>query len=359
MKGGMDKMSTNTAAKRQVVFTRCPVGGGTEILLQKGWLKEAFEKVGAEIIMLQSLPEAEHVKHYTQEAPLTFRDGGNVPPIWSRSNGTRTKVIGLTAIKQSHAIIVAPDSGIHSPEQLRGKRLSVPRFDVDHVDPMRAMVVRGYKTVLDAYGISSGEVTFVDIAAAAKKNFRHADSDEGTRSQGPNDSNFIPQHIEELEALQKGEIDALFSHRSLVGQIEAKGLGRILIDITKTGLSNVNNIYPSVITVDEDFARENRDIVVIYLKELLRTAQWVRSNHEEALQIAAKGQYGATYENLLSTRSEEAYKEYTPSFSPELTALLKQQKDFLLENHFIERDFDLDAWLDPGFLEEARKASKI
>jgi ABC-type nitrate/sulfonate/bicarbonate transport system substrate-binding protein len=337
---------------RTVVFTRCPVGSGTEVLLRKGWLQEAYNEANARIILLQSLPRSEHVKHMTQELPLSFRDGGNVPPIWSRSKGKRTKVIGITAIKQSHAIIVLPDSSIRSPEELRGKRLAVPLAANAVVDPMRAMVTRGYDTILNGYGIKKSEVSFVDVEV------RGFSSAPNKIEEETENSSVLPPHTEEIKALQKGEIDAFFSHRSLVGQIEERNIGRVLVDISKTDLSNVNNIFPSIITVHEDFAGENRDLVVIYLRELLKAADWIKDNQDEGLRLAAAGQRGATYEHLLSTRSHEAYKDYAPSFAPKLVELLASQKEFLLKNRFIEKDFDLDSWIDKSFLEEAAESKQ-
>jgi ABC-type nitrate/sulfonate/bicarbonate transport system substrate-binding protein len=319
-------------------------------LLRKGLLEDAYNKAGARIILLQSLPSPELVKHLTQEAPLAFRDGGNVPPIWSHSRGTRTKVIGITAIKQSHAILAAPDSPIQSPEDLRGKRLALPLALNSVVDPMRAMVTRGYQTVLDAYKIGKEEVAFVDIAVSRPNPFT-----EGTEKSDPA---FLPPHTEEIKALQSGEVDAFFSHRSLVAQIEERGLARVIIDISKTQLSNINNIYPSIITVHEDFAAENRDLVVIYLRELLKVAEWAKEHQEESLEYGAAGQHGATYEHLLKTRSPDAYKYYAPSFDPSLVELLASQKAFLLKNRFIEKDFDLQEWLDRSFLQEAQEQAQ-
>ncbi|MDR2029123.1 MAG: ABC transporter substrate-binding protein [Treponema sp.] len=340
-------MNNDIFDKRTVIFTRCPVGSGTEVLLRKGLLEKAYNKAGARIVLLQSLPSPELVKHLTQEAPLAFRDGGNVPPIWSHSRGTRTRVIGITAIKQSHAILTAPDSPIQSPEDLRGKRLAVPLALNSVVDPMRAMVTRGYQTVLDAYKIGKEEVTFVDVAVP-----RHIPAKGGTENSDPA---FLPPHTEEIRALQSGEVDAFFSHRSLVAQIEERGLARVIIDISKTPLSNVNNIYPSIITVHEDFAAENRDLVLIYLEELLKAAEWAKEHQEESLEFGAAGQHGATREQLRKTRAPDAYKYYAPGFDPPLVDLLASQKEFLLKNHFIEKDFDLEEWLDRSFLREAQE----
>lgn len=346
---------------RKVVVTRCPVSGASELVYQEGWLAEAYKKANAEIVLLQSLPKEEHVKHTTQEAPLAFRDGGNVPPIWSHSRGTDTIVIGLSAILQSHAIIVAPDSAIRSPEDLRGKRLGLPARDTPVVNAMRAMALRGYLTVLNAYGIGRDEVEFIDIYPDDREKQRHVMKIPGAHVEGEElsvDPGYVPSHMADIDALRDGKIDAFFSHRSLVWQLVSRAYGRILIDIAASELPKVNNIYPSVITVDRSFAEKNRDLVVTYLKELLRASDWEKEHPEEAIRIGTGGQFGSTYEDIRNSRPEGWDARFRPSLDDDLIELLRQQKEFLLEEHFIENDFDLDGWIDRSFLEEAEKTYK-
>lgn len=347
-------------SERSVIMTRCPLGGTTEILFETGAIDRAFDSVGANLVMLQSLPEEEHVKHLTQAKPLAFRDGGNVPPIWSHSKGTPTKVIGMHGLIQSHAIIVAKDSDIKTPEDLRGKRLSVPDFGSKVIDPMRAMVKRGYDTILKAYNIDSSEVIFVDTKCNKKANGCPVDNHGNLigNKEGVSSDHFVQHHVEEIELLLEGKIDAFFSHRTLIKQIVDKGLGRVLIDISDTDLPKVNNIYPTVITVDEDFARENRDVVVAYLLEQLKAADLVEKNPQDYEKATLAGQYGATLEQQRQTREKEWYKKLRPSFDKELVDSLRSQKDFLLDKGIIENDFDLDEWLDDSFLREAEELYK-
>lgn len=342
-------------SSREVIMTRCPLGGNTELLFETGTIDKAFESLGAKIVMLQTLPFEEHVKHLTQEAPLAFRDGGNVPPIWSHSKGTPTRVIGMNGIIQSHAIIVAPDSDIKSPEDLKGKTLSVPDFGGSVIDPMRAMVLRGYDTVLKAYGIDPSEVNFVDTKCDKKANSCPVDAHGKLlgNTEGATRESFVQHHVEEIRLLKEGKIDAFFSHRSLIRQIVDKGLGRVLIDIADTDLPQVNNIYPTVITVDEKFAEENRDIVVEYLLQLLLMADKAEADHDSYEDLCAAGQYGATSGQQKATREKTWYKKLKPSFDEGLVSALRSQKDFLLEKKIIEKDFDLDEWLDESYLKEA------
>ena len=343
---------------REVIVTRCPVSGASELVYQTGWLEEAYEKLNAKIVLLQSLDPSLRSLHTTQKPPLAFRDGGNVPPIWSHSKGTDTLLIGLSAVKQSHAIIVAPDSDIKSIQDLRGKRLALPaRKDTSLVNAMRAMALRGYLTVLEAAGIGRDEVTFVDSYPDEELEKAHRFMGiKGTPGEQPKiEDNYVPTHMGDMKALKEGKIDAFFSHRSLVYQVISRGYGKILIDIADSDLPKVNNIYPSVITVDHGFAEKNRDLVVTYLKELLKASDWETTHRDEAIRLGTGGQFGAEYEHIRASRPEGWDERFKPNLDKDLVELIRQQKDFLLNEGFIENDFDVDTWIDDSFIKEAEE----
>jgi ABC-type nitrate/sulfonate/bicarbonate transport system substrate-binding protein len=140
-----------------------------------------------------------------------------------------------------------------------------------------------------------------------------------------------------------------------VSQIVHKGIGRVLIDIAQTDLPQVNNIYPTVITVDAGFAKANRDIVVEYLYRLLLMAKTAAADPENYEVLTVKAQFGVTVEEQKETREKTWYTKLAPSFDEELVAALAEQKRFLLEKGIIEQDFDLSEWIDESFLEEAKE----
>lgn len=338
---------------RTVVLTRCPIGSASEIALQNGWLKEAFTQLDAELMMLQGLDQSEHIKHFTQESPLSFREGGNIPPIWALSKGNRTKLLGLTMINQTHALMVRNDEAISSIQELKSKKFSVPKFDVPRVDFWRAMVLRGYDTVLKQYGIKKSEVIFIDIPVNNKKKPTRELQKDTTTFTFQKEENTVPQHEEELLALNEGKIDVFLAHGALAHEIADKGLAKILVDISKTDMNKTNNIYPSIITVNEEFAKENKDIVVRYLTETIRAAKWAVTHKDEVTAISARGQYGTTVDQILRARDEEYNLFFMPGFPIEGIERLKSQKDFLLKEGFIDRDINIDAWMAPEYLEEA------
>ncbi|MFZ7104575.1 MAG: ABC transporter substrate-binding protein [Peptococcaceae bacterium] len=342
--------------KRKVVVTRCPIGAPSEIALQKGWLEEAMSQAGAEVIILQSLPKEEHIHHFDQDYPLCFREGGNNPSIWGKSLGIETKLIGISACNQSHAILVRPDSDINDVLDLKGKRLSVPCFDVDRIDFWQSMVRRGYQTIMEGYGIKEEEVKFIRFRALEKEDFRKVSSEDNTQWVYNKPKGTVAAHQQELEMLAAGEVDAIFAHGAMVAEIEDLGLARVLIDIARTNLPKVNNIYPVTITVKKEFAEDNPDLVLIYLKQVLRAAEWAKHNKNELLEMIARGQYGTTPQQVSKTREPDFNLRMTPGFDPNLVELLKQQKEFLLKNGFIQNDFDIDAWIDSSFFDKALKS---
>jgi ABC-type nitrate/sulfonate/bicarbonate transport system substrate-binding protein len=109
----------------------------------------------------------------------------------------------------------------------------------------------------------------------------------------------------------------------LVIELVQKGLARILVDISKTELNNRNNIYPSIITVNREFALKNHDLVIGYLEQVLRAAEWAKTHRDEVVQITAKGQYGTTPEQVLQSRHPDFNLRFTPGFSEEAVSLLK------------------------------------
>ncbi len=50
--------------------------------------------------------------HFTHALDFSFRQGGNIPPIWARSGGRQTRVVGITTTDEFQAVIALPSSGI-------------------------------------------------------------------------------------------------------------------------------------------------------------------------------------------------------------------------------------------------------
>ena len=94
------------AVLERVWFTRCPVPTASGIAHALGWLAEEFGKDGLHVSALQDAPRSFNRHHYDHELPGLFREGGNIPALAAKANGSPSRLIGLTWIDEWQAILV-------------------------------------------------------------------------------------------------------------------------------------------------------------------------------------------------------------------------------------------------------------
>ncbi len=100
------------AAPEAIWFTRCPVPTATGIAIQNGWLQREFSRDGIAVRSLRhSTDPSVREAHYTHTHEDSFRQGGNAPAIFARSEGKDTVLLGIHCIPQYQAVIALPDSG--------------------------------------------------------------------------------------------------------------------------------------------------------------------------------------------------------------------------------------------------------
>jgi ABC-type nitrate/sulfonate/bicarbonate transport system substrate-binding protein len=337
--------------KTEVIITRCPVGNASEIVIQKGWLKEAYEKLGVELRLLNTLERSHWVKHFTQESPLSFREGGNIPPIWGQSNDFETKVIGLRALPQSHSVIVRPDSDLRILKDIKGRKIAIPRHKNAKVDFWWATVKRMWENILASVNLSRNDVTFVEIDV--ENDFLHKETETTQHYIFNNSDDGAIFQKEEIDALEKNAVDAIYSYGGRVYALESLGIGRNIFDITRhPELDQTTNLHPNIVTVNARFAEENPELVKVYLAQLLRAGEWAKTHKQEVLGIFAEGTF-VTPELLAKSRPVDFNQHLSPGFEEADIKSLESQKEFLLQNRFIDRDFDVRSWLEPRFLNEA------
>lgn len=130
-------------------YTICPVGNSSFLSANREeFLQAAFEKRGVKPTLLQSLPRDQWHVHFDYQDPALFREGGNIPPIWAKSNDADVVLIGLAFLPHRTFLLVRNDSNVDSVEQLRGLRLGVPVNADAIIDFYRATVEHGFETAL-------------------------------------------------------------------------------------------------------------------------------------------------------------------------------------------------------------------
>jgi ABC-type nitrate/sulfonate/bicarbonate transport system substrate-binding protein len=332
-----------------VYYTLCPVKVASHPAMHQGFYDQAFGREGVKFTHISTLPANQWAVHYTHEHPHFFRDGGNIPPLWTRAKGTDTVLIGLSFTQRRQSILVAKDSAITCVSDLRGKRLSLPKRQ-DAIDFYRAMSHRGFLAALQIHGISAEEVEWVDVLAIDAISSR-----EGCGSVWSAKSDSTVSYRDEVDVLLAGAVDAIYLSGGRVGEVMATGAMRSICDLNThpDRFVPVNNTDPAVITVSGVLAHDYPEVVVRYLEATLQGAAWARQHPDETVRIMAQETF-ATEENIRASFPPDLHETLEPELSEEGLAALAIQKQFLLDHGYVERDVDLHAWADASFLDAAK-----
>lgn len=319
----------------QLWYTRCPAPTVSGIAQHQRWLHREFARSGITFESIRaSQDRAVRESHFRHSLPGSFREGGNVPPIWARAQGQETRVIGITWVDEEQLVFVHPDNPAQDISQLRGQRLGVIRKEQsDLVDVGRAESLQGLLSALRLNGVARNEVQFIDIAAPEWE---------------------LREQLGKLESWQSLPVEAVLNHQ--VDAVFIKGAN--IIHALQSGLRPVFNLNrqqdplqrlsigtPRPITVDSQTLQEHPELVDRYLAILLHTAQWAASHPQQLAQVvAAETQLDPdTVESVYGTQLAQAFE---PKLSPLYRQALALQKDFLLEEGFIAHDFNVEDWID-------------
>jgi len=259
-----------------------------------------------------------------------------VPALWARSRGQRTRLIGLTWVEEFQSLLTTADSGVVSPEDLRGRRVLVPGHGAARVDFERAMALRGLEATLALAGLELDDVTVVDVASVPSDLVER----DGTFD--------LKAYEAELAALRAGEGDVFYAKGSpAVEALRAGGL-RAVRDLSTSDSTThrINNGTPRTITVSEELLAARPDLVARYLGALLRASTWAGQNAALAHAIVA-AETGVDTDAAVEAYGADVQNRLRPSLDRELIDALTFQKDFLLRGGFLEGDVDIEAWIDP------------
>lgn len=355
LKAHADTGSATATTLDRIWFTRCPVPTATGLAYKLGWLTEEFARDRIELQTLQeSAGSALRRHHYDHDLPSLIREGGNLLAIGARAQGAPTRLVGLTWIDEHQAILVRPETGIREPKDLKGRRLALPTW-IDHPIPShqrgssiaRGMSLHGYKGALSFAGLTFDDVTLVEVEA-----------NRASRTANPVDGAPAASlaNLWSLHALANGDVDALYvKGASAVDAAHQLGLAvGINLDKLPERRFRVNNGTPRPITVHQHLIDNHFDLVVRFLHQTLRAADWARDNLSavrEVLQDETRGSAAGVTEAY----SDDALRSLHPTLDAERLALFEQQKKFTWIYGFSDNDFSLDEWLDERPLDAARK----
>ena len=72
-------------AVSELWYTRCPVPTASSIAISQGWLDDEFTPDDIAVASLRASDSASvRESHFDHKLDDSFRQGGNIPPIWTR-----------------------------------------------------------------------------------------------------------------------------------------------------------------------------------------------------------------------------------------------------------------------------------
>lgn len=351
-KRGFEQTSAEAQVPSTLWFTRCPVPTASGIAIQNGWLQAEFGGQGIAVRSLRHSPDPEiRESHFTHTLPDSFRQGGNAPAIFARSEGRDTVLLGLHWIPQYQAVIALSTAKLTRVEQLRGKRLALPRRVNDEIDFWRATVLQGYRSALRLGGLGLSDVELVDLPIEMS----YVDEDVAITEALTPAPRLIKYHTREMTAMLRDEVDAMFAY-SVWGAAVRSQLGATeIINLAEQTWpdAQINNGLPKTLTVSGRLLRDHPNIVERYVAQLIRAADWSAHN-ADAVRRATAIETGTAEFWLDQGVGPDISKRLTLSLDDKLISALESRKMFLLEHGFIRNDFDVRGWIDPRPLENAR-----
>lgn len=329
-----DAASDQRSLPTRLWYTRCPVPTVSGIAHHRRLLHDSFAEIGVELDSIRASSDPTvRASHFRHSLAGSFREGGNVPPIWTRSRGQDTAVVAITWVDERQLVLVAPNSPVSSPGDLAGARLALPRAGGDIVDVHRAESLRGLLTALGIAGIDREEVTWVDI-------------DESAPDLGENPSGSRRHRV--LRAVSAGAVDAVFVKGAAIGAALDAGLRPIIdLDDQTDRRLRISAGSPRPVTVDRATLERWPGVVERYLGVLVETAAWARTHPDEVVEAIA-AETGAAPALVRRAFRPDLHTSFEPTLEPALVRALIDQKDFLLREGFLADDVDVEDWIDPG-----------
>lgn len=280
--------------KLVVTYVTSPLNVPTIIEKEKGIFSSTFEDMGIPVSYAELTSGADQTQALASGDVSVLYAAGATSIILSAANGADIKVLNMYSRSPKAFCLYAQDSGITSPEDLRGKTIGGPAGTNLH-------------ELLVAY-LATADMSIEDV-------------------------NFVNMTIPEAKAaLDGGSLDAALLAGATAYQAKQQGC-----HLVADGEGLINAII--AVAVTNQFYQSYPDVIQKLGQAQDEIASFMEENEAETLQIVADSL------DLELPAVEEMYAYY--DFSTELTESDKKgfqdTADFMYRSGMIDQEFDVDA----------------
>ncbi len=256
-------------------YTRCPVPTASGLANSLGWLSDTADDAGLRFGILQDADAELAGRHFDHGLPSLIREGGNVPALAARAEGAPTRLVGLTWIDESQAILAGPPHP-GFPPGTGGSAHRIPAWADDRARSFpRAMALHGFASALRLGGLTFADVITVEVPTEPNPQVR-------TRSRSRTTTWGV-------EALLQGDVDAIYVKGARAQEVAREHGLQVAVDLDATASKRlrVNNGTPRPITVHTDLLESRPELVTAFLAQTLRAADWAAGNLDEVRDVLA------------------------------------------------------------------------
>ena len=354
----VSKGSTVPLDWKQVWYTNCPMVSANNIDQELGWCKTDFKKTGIDYDYFRSAAENDWYPHYIHNLDNLIRFGGLYPPIHVNADLRRTRLLGTTWVYEGGCMMVRAGDPIFRMKDLKGKRIGLSKsLNTIKNDWWR---IQEHMGILNMLMMNEMSVDDVKIVEFPYPDDWYDDPKMMKPMINPTDLWATRDHKHDLAfrpletALLDGKIDAIYTQSKPFQHLqEDTGKLKAIEDLSlyPDWTLQVANT-PAVITCTDVMAEEHPELVVTYMKAMIKVGRWANEYKRAAAVILDRQTF---YRDAEDTYQGIKDVDMVPNLSPQNMACIEIGKDFMLEHGYIKNDFDVNKWAAPEFLEQAVK----
>jgi ABC-type nitrate/sulfonate/bicarbonate transport system substrate-binding protein len=343
---------------KEVYFTNCPMVSANNIDQELGWCKTDFKAIGIDYSYFRSRRETDWYPHYIHNLDNLIRFGGLYPPIHVHADIRRTRLLGATWVYEGGCMAVRAGDPIYRMKDLKGKKIGLSKsLNTIKNDWWRIQEHMGIENMLMMNEMTMNDVQIVEFPYPDDW---YDDPKMLAPMINPTDLWATRDHKRDLAfrpletALLSGKVDAIYTQSKVFQHLqEDTGKIKMIEDLSRYAdwkLQVANT--PAVITCTDVMAEQHPDLVVTYMKAMIKVGRWANQYKQAAAVILDRQTF---YRDAEDTYQGIKDVDMVPNLSPQNLACIETGKNFMFKKGYIKNDFDVQKWAAPQFLEQAAK----
>lgn len=353
------KLNTIPLNWKEVYYTNCPLVSASNVDQELGWTKEEYKKIGVKYGFLRSVPENNWYPHYIHNMDNLIRFGGLFPPIAVHADIRRTRLLGVTHVYEGGVMMVRSRDNIYRMSDLKGKKIGLSKsLNTIKNDWWRIQEEQGIELMLRMNGMTRKDVEIVEFPYPDDW-YDNAEM-MGPPMENPSELWLKRNHKYDLAfrpletALEKGVVDAIYSQSKVLSVLsETTGKFKCIEDLSRypDWTLQVANV-PAVITCTDEMAEKHPELVVTFMKGMIKVGRWSNEHKHAAAAILDKQTF---YRDVEDTYRGIQHVDMVPNLSPQNLVSVDIGKEFMHSHGYIKNNFDVNEWAAPEFLEKAAR----